>query len=639
MVERTTKAVFLSYASQDAEPARRLCEALRAAGIEVWFDQSELRGGDAWDQKIRRQIRECVLFVPLISANTDARPEGYFRLEWKLAVDRSHLMADDKPFLLPVVVDDTPEPAARVPERFREVQWTRVNSSTATPAFAAHVQSVLTAVRRPVPATASVTPPPAPVHAVIVSTARRRRHWRWLLVLPVAGGVAAALFLATRPALTTTGATKEPAPAGLASTEPPAPALSPGWPRDADLQRALALIQGNESVTEDFALAEDLVRARLARNSTDADAVTVMAMVQNVFLYRGTDRSDDRAALARRYAERAVQLAPEHPHALAALGIYLFARGPDYARARELLEKAIQAAPHEPFFHRFRDNAMFADRTVPTADAIASAERTAARFPGDALVHYELARRYRDLSRIEDMERALDRSIAVQIIPNALVWKARIALLVREDPAAMKGLLDRVPPRTRSAERVVLSRWVYAMVTQQPADGLAALQSLTSTWIEDYDYVGPKALLLAQLHELGGRRELARLQYEAALAELRQRQARNPGDALLPPLEAWIMQGLGRPEEARRINQVALESQVRPLRMRVMSDWWFTTIPRCLLIGERALALELLREAVNTTGAPEPRTAVRVRMQLDPRMAPWRDDPEIVTMLRIPDSP
>jgi len=43
--------VFLSYASLDAEAARRICEALRAAGIEVWFDQSELRGGDALEIK------------------------------------------------------------------------------------------------------------------------------------------------------------------------------------------------------------------------------------------------------------------------------------------------------------------------------------------------------------------------------------------------------------------------------------------------------------------------------------------------------------------------------------------------------------------------------------------------------------
>ena len=51
------RVVFLSYASQDAEAAQKICEALRAAGIEVFLDQSELRGGDAWDQKIRREIR------------------------------------------------------------------------------------------------------------------------------------------------------------------------------------------------------------------------------------------------------------------------------------------------------------------------------------------------------------------------------------------------------------------------------------------------------------------------------------------------------------------------------------------------------------------------------------------------------
>src|SRR5688572_32736173 len=51
-------AVFLSYAREDAEPARRIAEALRGFGIEVWFDLCELRGGDVWDQKIRRQIKE-----------------------------------------------------------------------------------------------------------------------------------------------------------------------------------------------------------------------------------------------------------------------------------------------------------------------------------------------------------------------------------------------------------------------------------------------------------------------------------------------------------------------------------------------------------------------------------------------------
>ena len=135
----SSQAIFLSYASQDADAARRICDALRAAGLEVWFDQSELRGGDAWDASIRKQIKECSLFVPIISANTNARPEGYFRLEWKLAVDRSHLMADNHTFFFPVILGEVSEPTALVPEKFRERQWTRLNDDAATNAFAARV--------------------------------------------------------------------------------------------------------------------------------------------------------------------------------------------------------------------------------------------------------------------------------------------------------------------------------------------------------------------------------------------------------------------------------------------------------------------------------------------------------------------
>src|SRR6187455_3010529 len=102
-------AVFLSYASQDAPAAERICEVLRAAGIEVWLDKNELRGGDAWDAQIKKRIHECALFVPLISAHTNARSEGYFRREWKQATRRLQDIADDVAFLVPVVIDESQE--------------------------------------------------------------------------------------------------------------------------------------------------------------------------------------------------------------------------------------------------------------------------------------------------------------------------------------------------------------------------------------------------------------------------------------------------------------------------------------------------------------------------------------------------
>jgi TolB-like protein len=138
-----TGAVFLSYASQDAGAAQRICEALRAAGIEVWFDQSELRGGDAWDHKIRDQIHDCRLFVPVISANTERRDEGYFRREWSLAVDRTRDMVHKRTFLVPVVIDGTLERGAAVPDKFHELQWTRLPGGETPPAFVERVRQLL----------------------------------------------------------------------------------------------------------------------------------------------------------------------------------------------------------------------------------------------------------------------------------------------------------------------------------------------------------------------------------------------------------------------------------------------------------------------------------------------------------------
>jgi hypothetical protein len=137
LAERPRLSVFLSYASEDREAVRAIRDALEALGLEAWYDESELDGGDAWDQKIRRQIRECDLFMPVVSARTEARREGYFRREWRLAVERTQDMADDHIFLLPIVIDDTDEAAARVPERFLSVQWTRLPGGKPTPAFEA----------------------------------------------------------------------------------------------------------------------------------------------------------------------------------------------------------------------------------------------------------------------------------------------------------------------------------------------------------------------------------------------------------------------------------------------------------------------------------------------------------------------
>jgi TolB-like protein/tetratricopeptide (TPR) repeat protein len=142
-VTEPAHAVFLSYASQDAEAAQNICDALRAAGVEVFLDQSELRSGDAWDQKIRREIHDCALFIPVISANTASRHEGYFRLEWDLADQRTHMIARSRVFVVPVCLDDTTQLAADVPESFQRAQWTRLAGGVTPAGFVERVQRLL----------------------------------------------------------------------------------------------------------------------------------------------------------------------------------------------------------------------------------------------------------------------------------------------------------------------------------------------------------------------------------------------------------------------------------------------------------------------------------------------------------------
>jgi TolB-like protein/lipoprotein NlpI len=179
------KAVFLSYASQDAEVAHHLCSALRAAGVEVWFDQAELRGGDSWDASIRRQIKSCALFVPMISANTQSRTEGYFRREWNLAVARTLDMAEGRPFLLPVVTDRIRDSEALVPEKFREVQWTHLPAGADMEAFVEHVRRLLTPEAAATAARGAQTPAqmPSPISAETIGSSRSasRSTLPWIL--------------------------------------------------------------------------------------------------------------------------------------------------------------------------------------------------------------------------------------------------------------------------------------------------------------------------------------------------------------------------------------------------------------------------------------------------------------------------
>jgi hypothetical protein len=142
-------SVFISYASEDLLAAQRLRDALRQAGLDVWFDQTRLGAGEAYEEKIRFHIRKCILFLPLISEHTEVVEPRFYRKEWHWANLRlPEFTGTQRPFILPVLIDETPFETALVPAEFRTLQNTKAHGGVPPDEFVTQVRTIIREVRK-----------------------------------------------------------------------------------------------------------------------------------------------------------------------------------------------------------------------------------------------------------------------------------------------------------------------------------------------------------------------------------------------------------------------------------------------------------------------------------------------------------
>lgn len=143
--EMPDNAVFISYAREDLPAVQQLKAGLDAAGITTWFDIDRLEAGDDYDRKIRNNIARCSYFIPVVSASTQRRLEGYFRREWSYAMDRARNMADGALFILPVSIDATNAAEALVPDKFKALHFTQLPGGQVAAEFAARLGDFMAA--------------------------------------------------------------------------------------------------------------------------------------------------------------------------------------------------------------------------------------------------------------------------------------------------------------------------------------------------------------------------------------------------------------------------------------------------------------------------------------------------------------
>ena len=610
------KAVFLSYASQDAAAAKRICDALRAAGVEVWFDQNELVGGDAWDAKIRGQIGSCTLFVPIISANTQARREGYFRLEWKLAAQRTHMISDDTPFLLPVVIDETRDADARVPAEFKNVQWTRLRPvGSGEPArledgdvekFGARVVRLLDGEAQAPVAEAKAAAAAAP------SAPAENRKLAWMGYAWAAVGIGFGLFYALRPMW-------------LPKREPaakPAPAAAVAAPQS-EAQRLVAkarevLDQGDEMNRENYALAEELLKRAEAADVAEASAWSLHAWL-SADLYRyGLDRTEARLAQIQAQASRAMSLAPDSLDAQLAM---LRSQTATRAAPEEITRKQAELAekfPDDPRVYRLYGLAHAKDST--TFEKMA---RGLERWPNDPRLQGDLLNSLLLAGRFDEASERAEKFTRGRTGARVLAAQVFIQLWWHGDAAAAAASVARWPSWFLLEDRGAGTATVAALMNRTPVNAIDTLRRFPRDYIRDSFFTGPRSALTAWAYEAAGQAESAAAEWRVVVQVCDRELAAVPNDGAALHWKAWALARLGQKAEAQQLFRVL---QQRRVAIEGSAQVTGGLAGLALALGD---ADEALRELARL-GSYDPqrtRPPSRALFDLNPLFDPIRTDP------------
>jgi len=107
------KHVFLSYSHANQEEIRQLRDELLNAGEQVWWDQ-DIRGGQDWQQEIRRAMRISYAVIVCFSKETEAASESgiYPELLDAIGIYRNH--AAGQVFLIPVRLSECEIPDVEI---------------------------------------------------------------------------------------------------------------------------------------------------------------------------------------------------------------------------------------------------------------------------------------------------------------------------------------------------------------------------------------------------------------------------------------------------------------------------------------------------------------------------------------------
>jgi hypothetical protein len=76
----STPKIFISYSHSDQEWARQLAEALAKSGLDVWFDEFNIKPGQPLAEALEKGLRESDAVILLINSENVNRPNLLFEI-------------------------------------------------------------------------------------------------------------------------------------------------------------------------------------------------------------------------------------------------------------------------------------------------------------------------------------------------------------------------------------------------------------------------------------------------------------------------------------------------------------------------------------------------------------------------------
>ena len=117
--------VFLSYAHEDSEFARRLEADLERSGLSVWSDKSDIQPGENWVRVISEAIENASNFLIVVPRTRQDESYGWGSTEIALAV--SSVAKHNEKRLIPIVRD----PRSELPSFLRRYQFADLSTESA----------------------------------------------------------------------------------------------------------------------------------------------------------------------------------------------------------------------------------------------------------------------------------------------------------------------------------------------------------------------------------------------------------------------------------------------------------------------------------------------------------------------------